>query len=74
LLPDGEQSEQLDEAETAELEVRYDRRTIGTNANRYEEPEPEIGPDGMVNIELYIVNIMRCNLISSQDCQLQSLR
>jgi hypothetical protein len=63
LTPDGEQSEQLDEAEAAELEARYARRTVGTNADRYEEPEPEIGLDGMNSIELHIVNIMRCNLI-----------
>ncbi|KAF8494919.1 hypothetical protein F5888DRAFT_1714145 [Russula emetica] len=46
LTLDGEQSEQLDEAEAAELEARYARRTVGTNADRYEEPEPEIGLDG----------------------------
>lgn len=50
LLPDGEQLEQLDEAEAAELEARYARRTVGTNADRYEEPEPEIGLDGMNSI------------------------
>jgi hypothetical protein len=63
LPPDGEQFEQLDEAEAAELEARYTRRAIGTNADRYEEPEPEIGPDGMSNIESHIDNMMRCNLI-----------
>jgi hypothetical protein len=63
LTPDGEQSEQLEEAEAAELEARYARRTIGTNADRYEEPEPEIGLDGMNSIELHIINIMRCKLI-----------
>lgn len=63
LLPDSEQFEQLDEAEAAELEARYARRTIGTNADRYDEPEPEIGLDGMNSIESHIVNIMRCTLI-----------
>jgi hypothetical protein len=58
LTPDGEQTEELDEAEAAELEARYARRTIGTNADRYEEPEPEIGLDGMNSIEPHIVNIM----------------
>jgi hypothetical protein len=58
LAPDGEQTEELDEAEAAELEARYARRTIGTNADRYEEPEPEIGLDGMNSIEPHIVNIM----------------
>lgn len=57
LTPDGEQPEQLDEAEAAELEARFARRTIGTNADRYEEPEPEIGPDGMNSKEPHIVNI-----------------
>jgi len=63
-LPDGEQPEQLSEAEAAELEeleARYGRRTLGTNADRYEEPEPEIGADGMNNIEC---KQMRCNLIN----------
>jgi hypothetical protein len=46
----GEECDRLDEAETAEFEARYARRTIGTNADRYEEPDPEIGPDGMDSI------------------------
>jgi len=57
LTLDGEQSEQLDEAEAVELEARYARRTICTNADRYEEPEPEIGLDGMNSIVPHIVNI-----------------
>lgn len=52
LVSDGEQ---LDEAEVEELEARYARRTLGTNMDRYEEPEPEIGPDGMNGIEPLIV-------------------
>ncbi|KAH9964855.1 hypothetical protein BC827DRAFT_1126842 [Russula dissimulans] len=46
LLLEGEQPELLDEAEAVEREARYARRTLGTNADRYEEPEPEIGADG----------------------------
>ena len=57
LTLDGEQFEQLDEAEAAELEARYARRTISTNADRYEELEPEIGLDGMNSIGPHIVNI-----------------
>ncbi|KAF8486985.1 hypothetical protein DFH94DRAFT_702207 [Russula ochroleuca] len=56
-LPDGEQPEQLSEAEAAELEeleARYGRRTLGTNADRYEEPEPEIGADGQPIAELEV--------------------
>lgn len=55
LAPNGEQ---LDEADVAELEARYARRTLGTNTDRYEEPEPEIGPDGMSGIEPFIVDII----------------
>ena len=44
---DGEQSGEADEEEGAEPEVLY---TLGTNADRYEEPEPELGPDGMSRI------------------------
>jgi len=46
LLLEGEQPELLDEAEAVERDGRYARRTLGTNADRYEEPEPEIGADG----------------------------
>lgn len=55
LTPDGDQ---LDESEAAELEARYASRTISTNADRYEELEPEIGLDGMNSIDLHFVNIM----------------
>jgi len=51
LTPDGEQSEQRDAAEAAVLEARYAWRTLGTNVDRYEEPEPEIGLDGMNSIK-----------------------
>lgn len=61
LTPDGDQPEQTDEAEAAELEARYVSRTLGTNADRYEEPEPEIGLDGMNSIESHIVNMIRFN-------------
>ena len=40
---EGEQSGQATD-EGAEPEVPC---TLGTNADRYEEPEPELGPDGM---------------------------
>jgi hypothetical protein len=57
LAPGGEQLDE-DEAEVAELEARYATRTLGTNTDRYEEPEPEIGPDGMNGIEPLIVKII----------------
>jgi len=51
LLLEGERSEQVGDAEEnadAEPDVPY---TLGTNADRYEEPEPELGPDGMSTVE-----------------------
>jgi hypothetical protein len=36
-----------EDEEGAEPDVPY---TLGTNADRYEEPEPELGPDGMSSI------------------------
>lgn len=44
---EGERSEQDSVAEDAELEEPYN---LGTNADRYVEPEPELGPDGMNSI------------------------
>lgn len=73
LTLDGEQAEQLDEAEAVELEARYARRTIGTNADRYEEPDPEIGLDGINSIEPHVVNINAMQL-HRQDNQSQNLR
>lgn len=48
LLLEGEQLEELDEEELAELKARYAKRTLTTNADRYDEPEPELGTDGTV--------------------------
>jgi len=59
LTPDDEQPEEFDEAEAVELEARYARRTLGTNSDRYEEPEPEIGPDGMNSIATHPHNAMQ---------------
>ena len=48
LLLEGEQVEELDDEEAQELQQRYSRRQLGTNADRYVEPEPELDSDGMV--------------------------
>ena len=45
-LLEDEQPDELSEEEVAELKARYAKRTLSTNADRYEEPEPEIGSDG----------------------------
>ena len=42
----GERPEELDEEEAEELQKRYSRRQLGSNADRYAEPEPELGSDG----------------------------
>lgn len=46
LLLEGESKEELDEEEAAERQAKYSRRQLGSNADRYVEPEPELGSDG----------------------------
>ena len=46
LLLEDEQPEELNEEEVAEREAYFANRTLSTNTDRYEEPEPEIGSDG----------------------------
>jgi len=46
VLLESEQPDELNEEEVAELEAHYAKRTLSSNADRYEEPEPEIGSDG----------------------------
>ena len=43
LLLEDEQEEELDEEEQKELALKYGRRQLGTNADRYAEPEPALG-------------------------------
>ncbi|KAH9064421.1 hypothetical protein EDB87DRAFT_1325475 [Lactarius vividus] len=54
LLLESERPDELDEEEVAELHARYAKRTLGTNADRYEEPEPEIGSDGQLITDLEV--------------------
>ncbi|KAI0053488.1 hypothetical protein FA95DRAFT_1552549 [Auriscalpium vulgare] len=51
LVLDGEGSQELEEEEARERELKYSRRQLGTNADRYVEPEPEIGSDGEEVVE-----------------------
>jgi len=46
LLLEGEGVEEEDEEEAAARAARYSRRQLGTNADRYAEPEPELDSDG----------------------------
>ncbi|TCD63139.1 hypothetical protein EIP91_005898 [Steccherinum ochraceum] len=51
LVLEGEQDAELDEEEQAELQAKYSRRQLGTNADRYAEPEPELNSDGEPIVE-----------------------
>ncbi|KAH9919598.1 uncharacterized protein B0H18DRAFT_629131 [Fomitopsis serialis] len=46
LVLEGEMPEELDEEEAAEMQKRYARRQLGTNADRYKELEPELDSEG----------------------------
>lgn len=50
LVLEGEQAEDLDEEEIRELQQKYSRRQLGTNADRYVEDEPELGSDGKLDL------------------------
>ncbi|KAH9176135.1 hypothetical protein EDB89DRAFT_1846721 [Lactarius sanguifluus] len=54
LLLESERPDELDEEEVAELNTRYAKRTLSTNADRYEEPELEIGSDGQPIADLEV--------------------
>ncbi|KXN83188.1 hypothetical protein AN958_01702 [Leucoagaricus sp. SymC.cos] len=51
LLLDSEKPEELDEEEAAEFKTKYARRQLGSNVDRYVEPEPELGSDGEPIVE-----------------------
>jgi len=55
MLLEDEQDVELDEEEAKEYEKemqrRFGRRQLGTNADRYAEPEPELGSDGEPVVE-----------------------
>ncbi|KAG5650236.1 hypothetical protein H0H81_000211 [Sphagnurus paluster] len=51
LLLEGEAGEEEDEEAAAERVAKYSRRQLGTNADRYVEPEPELGSDGEPEVE-----------------------
>jgi hypothetical protein len=50
LLLDGDRPEELDEEEAAEQAQKYSRRHLGTNADRYKDPEPELDSDGVCSL------------------------
>lgn len=48
---EGPQDEDEDDESAAERAAKYSRRQLGTNADRYAEPEPELDSDGEPIIE-----------------------
>ena len=46
LLLEGEMPDDMDEEEIAEMQQKYSRRQLGTNVDRYKEPEPELDSEG----------------------------
>ncbi|KAF7795774.1 hypothetical protein EIP86_006941 [Pleurotus ostreatoroseus] len=51
LVLEGEQEVELTEEEAKDLEKKYARRQLGSNADRYVEPEPELDSDGEPIVE-----------------------
>ncbi|KAF5390571.1 hypothetical protein D9757_002730 [Collybiopsis confluens] len=51
LLEGEEEDEEQTEEEIAARKVKYSRRYLGTNADRYAEPEPELDSDGEPTVE-----------------------
>ncbi|KAL7278542.1 hypothetical protein ACG7TL_007541 [Trametes sanguinea] len=51
LLLEDEQEAEIDEEEQAELERKFARRQLTSNADRYAEPEPELNSEGEEVVE-----------------------
>ncbi|KAF8656123.1 hypothetical protein AX16_002761 [Volvariella volvacea WC 439] len=66
LVLEHEQEEELDEEELAVQRKRYSRRQLTSNADRYVEPEPELGSDGepVVEPEVDLSNFLERQRIS----------
>ena len=47
LVPEDEEEVELDEEEQKEFNRKFARRQLGSNADRYVEPEPELDSEGM---------------------------
>ena len=48
LVLEDEEDVELDQEKAEELHRKYGRRQLGSNADRYVEPEPELGSDGRI--------------------------
>jgi hypothetical protein len=58
LLLEGEQLEEETEGEAAERLRKFSKRELGSNADRYIEPEPELDSDGEYLILLSPPNVI----------------
>ncbi|RXW13072.1 hypothetical protein EST38_g12782 [Candolleomyces aberdarensis] len=66
---EGPPDEEADEEAAAELTVKYSRRQLGTNADRYKEPEPGLDSDGepIVEPEVDLSTFLEKQRISDAD-------
>lgn len=60
LILEGEGRNDEDEEEAAERALKYSRRQLGTNADRYVETEPELDSDGTVYHSTMIIECRPC--------------
>ncbi|EPS99296.1 hypothetical protein FOMPIDRAFT_1124665 [Fomitopsis schrenkii] len=69
LLLEGETPEDMDEEELAEMQKKYARRQLGTNADRYKEPEPELDSEGeeVVESEVDLSSFLERQRLSPQE-------
>lgn len=58
LVLEDEQEAELDEEEAKELEKKYSRRQLGTNADRYAESEPELDSDGVYSAASHLLGCL----------------
>ena len=56
ILLEGETPDEETEEEAAERLRKFSRRELGSNVDRYLEPEPELDSDGMYNFYLSLSN------------------
>lgn len=58
LVLEGEEAQELDEEEQKELERKFARRQLGTNADRYVEPDPELDSDGLEDLLVEVLTLI----------------
>ena len=72
LLLEDEQEIEIDDDEVAEMQQKYSRRQLGTNADRYVEPEPELDDDGELRRHLcakHFTDLLFCGAHRRSNCR-----